>query len=68
MARQWLDRSPHSTVALCTCGWRDLTTGGDVAAWGLAAAHASGTHGSAGQAGRALFGAAKRARRALAAA
>ena len=60
MARQWLDRSAHSTLAVCSCGWRDLTTGGDIAAWSLAAGHARCAHDDALQSSRALRCAARR--------
>jgi hypothetical protein len=63
MARQRLDRSAHSTLAVCSCGWRDLTTGGDLAAWTLAADHARSAHGDASQSGRALDAARRRTAR-----
>lgn len=41
--RQWVDTSPASALAVCSCGWRELRyTKAD--AWAAASAHAIHAH------------------------
>jgi hypothetical protein len=60
--RQYLDRSPCSVLAVCTCGWRELAFN-DVTAWMLAVHHAQYVHSDAVRAIRCLSIARVRAER-----
>lgn len=59
--RQYLDRSAHSVLACCTCGWREMGWN-DIQAWDLAVTHGAQVHNDATRAIRNLSIAQRRLR------